>query len=126
MAEIKKNLTIRLSDTEKGILEDLAMEQDMSKAEYVRYLILKAKEENEIVTVVYNSNTGYKLCFKNNKKNDELSEIEENFNKSDIKINNLLKDYEIFAFIDKYNEIHYKVPLERLRDIYKIQQALIK
>ena len=63
--DIKKNLTVRLSDTEKKILEDLAIEKDMSKAEYVRYLILKAKEESELISVVYNSKKGYKIKEKN-------------------------------------------------------------
>lgn len=119
--DIKKNLTVRLSDTEKKILEDLAIEKDMSKAEYVRYLILKAKEESELISVVYNSGKGYKI----KEKNDELSCIEESFNKYNVK-NDLLNDYEIFAFIGEECEYCYKIPLEKLRDIYKIQQALIK
>lgn len=119
--DIKKNLTIRLSDTEKKILEDLAIEKDMSKAEYVRYLILKAKEESELISVVYNNKKGYKI----KEKNDELNSIEESFNKYNVK-NDLLSEYEIFAFIGEECEYYYKVPLEKLRDIYKIQQALIK
>lgn len=119
--DIKKNLTIRLSDTEKKILEELAIEKDMSKAEYVRYLILKAKEESELISVVYNSENGYKI----KGKNDELNSIEESFNKYNVK-NDLLSEYEIFAFIGEECEYCYKVPLEKLRDIYKIQQALIK
>lgn len=125
MAEIKKNLTIRLSDTEKEILEDLAIEQDMSKAEYVRYLILKAKEENELINVVYKENDGYTLSCKD-KKDEELEKIEESFNTHNIKLSALLNEYETFAFIDKECEYYYYVPRERLRDIYKIQQALIK
>ena len=120
--DIKKNLTIRLSDTEKKILEDLAIEKDMSKAEYVRYLILKAKEESELISVVYNNKKGYKI----KEKNDELNSIEESFNKYNVKINDLLSEYEIFAFIGEECEYCYKVPLEKLRDISKIQQALIK
>lgn len=120
--DIKKNLTIRLSDTEKKILEDLAIEKDMSKAEYVRYLILKAKEESELISVVYNSKKGYKI----KEKNAELNSIEESFNKYSVKINDLLSEYEIFSFIGEECEYCYKVPLEKLRDIYKIQQALIK
>lgn len=119
--DIKKNLTIRLSDIEKKILEDLAIEKDMSKAEYVRYLILKAKEESQLISVVYNSGKGYKI----KGKSDELSCIEESFNKYNIK-NDLLNDYEIFAFIGEECEYCYKIPLGKLRDIYKIQQALIK
>lgn len=119
--DIKKNLTIRLSDTEKKILEDLAIEKDMSKAEYVRYLILKAKEESELISVVYNGEKGYKI----KEKSDELNSIEESFNKYNVK-NDLLSEYEIFSFIGEESEYHYKIPLEKLRDIYKIQQALIK
>lgn len=119
--DIKKNLTIRLSDTEKKILEDLAIEKDMSKAKYVRYLILKAKEESELISVVYSSENGYKIKEKNN----ELNSIEESFNKYNVK-NDLLSEYEIFSFIGEESEYHYKIPLEKLRDIYKIQQALIK
>lgn len=120
--DIKKNLTIRLSDTEKKILEDLAIEKDMSRAEYVRYLILKAKEESELISIVYNNKKGYEI----KEKNDELNSIEESFNKYNVKINDLLNEYEIFAFIGEECEYCYKVPLEKLRDIYKIQQALIK
>lgn len=119
--DIKKNLTIRLSDTEKKILEDLAIEKDMSKAEYVRYLILKAKEESQLISVVYNSKKGYKI----KEKSDELNSIEESFNKYKVK-NDLLSEYEIFSFIGEESEYHYNIPLEKLRDIYKIQQALIK
>lgn len=119
--DIKKNLTIRLSDTEKKILEDLAIEKDMSKAEYVRYLILKAKEESEFISVVYNSEKGYKI----KEKSDELNSIEESFNKYNVE-NDLLSEYEIFSFIGEESEYHYKIPLEKLRDIYKIQQSLIK
>ena len=119
--DIKKNLTIRLSDAEKKILEDLAIEKDMSKAKYVRYLILKAKEESELISVVYSSENGYKIKEKNN----ELNSIEESFNKYNVK-NDLLSEYEIFSFIGEESEYHYKIPLEKLRDIYKIQQALIK
>ena len=119
--DIKKNLTVRLSDTEKKILEDLAIEKDMSKAEYVRYLILKAKEESQLISVVYNSEKGYKI----KEKSDELNSIEESFNKYNVK-NDLLSEYEIFSFIGEECEYCYKVPLEKLRDIYKIQQALIK
>lgn len=119
--DIKKNLTVRLSDTEKKILEDLAIEKDMSKAEYVRYLILKAKEESELISVVYNSKKGYKI----KEKSDELNSIEESFNKYNVK-NDLLSEYEIFSFIGEESEYHYKIPLEKLRDIYKIQQSLIK
>ena len=119
--DIKKNLTIRLSYTEKKILEDLAIEKDMSKAAYVRYLILKAKEESELISVVYNNEKGYKI----KEKSDELNSIEESFNKYNVK-NDLLSEYEIFAFIGEECEYHYKIPLEKLRDIYKIQQALIK
>lgn len=119
--DIKKNLTVRLSDTEKKILEDLAIEKDMSKAEYVRYLILKAKEESQLISVVYNSKKGYKI----KEKSDELNSIEESFNKYNVK-NDLLSEYEIFSFIGEESEYHYKIPLEKLRDIYKIQQSLIK
>ena len=119
--DIKKNLTIRLSDTEKKILEDLAIEKDMSKAEYVRYLILKAKEESQLISVVYNSEKGYKI----KEKSDELNSIEESFNKYNVK-NDLLSEYEIFSFIGEESEYNYNIPLEKLRDIYKIQQALIK
>ena len=118
--DIKKNLTIRLSDTEKKILEDLAIEKDMSKAEYVRYLILKAKEESQLISVVYNSKKGYKI----KEKSDELNSIEESFNKYNVE-NDLLSEYEIFSFVGEEFEYHYKIPLEKLRDIYKIQQALI-
>lgn len=37
----RKNITIRLNKEELGILENLAIKNDMNKGEYIRYLLLR-------------------------------------------------------------------------------------